>query len=145
VPKSLLDTSAYIDFQRARKHRREAWAANTLRHVAGCIALQGKLCMSTPTVMEIVHGLTPPASRQVFRDQIMPAFEILVFEESAACLAGEIYARLERARQRIGISDTQVAAIAITRGLTLATSNSKHFQRVVDLGFPLELENWRDA
>ena len=144
MPKSLLDTTTYIDFQRARKNRREIWATNTLRHVADYIAQHGKLCLSTLTVMEIACGLTAQGHVQVFRQQIVPTFEIVGFNEDSACLAGEIYAKLDIARLRIGIPDTAVAAIALTHGLTLTTSNYRHFQRIVDLGYPLILENWRN-
>ena len=145
MPKKLLDTSTYVDFQRARKHRREPWATNTLRHIAKCIIEQGKPCLSTPSIMEIVDGLKPPTTLAIFRHQVLPTFEIIGFDEAEACLAGEIYRKLETQRQRIGIPDTQLAAIAITRGLTLVTSNYKHFQRIIDLGYLLQLENWRDA
>ncbi len=145
MSKRLLDTNAYVDFQRARKHRREPWAVNTLRHLANYIAKQGKPCLCTPTVMEIVHGLKPPTTIVIFRQQILPSFELIGFNEDEACLAGEIYRELEAQRQRIGIPDTQIAAVAITHGLTLVTANVKHFQRVIDLGYPLTLENWRDA
>jgi predicted nucleic acid-binding protein len=95
--------------------------------------------------MEIVHGLKPPTTIVIFRQQILPSFELIGFNEDEACLAGEIYRELEAQRQRIGIPDTQIAAVAITHGLTLVTANVKHFQRVIDLGYPLTLENWRDA
>jgi predicted nucleic acid-binding protein len=62
-----------------------------------------------------------------------------------ACLAGEIYAKLERVWQRIGILDTGIAAISIQEGFTLVTSKTSHFQRIKDLGYPLQFENWRDA
>ena len=91
----------YVDFQRARKHRRELWATNTLRHIANCIVDQGKPCLSTPTIMEIVDGLKPPNTLTIFRQQILPTFEIIGFDEAEACLAGEIYRKLETQRQRI--------------------------------------------
>ncbi len=31
----------------------------------------------------------------------------------------------------------------ISYGLTLVTSNTGHYQRVIDLGFPLQIEHWR--
>jgi len=36
-----------------------------------------------------------------------------------------------------------IAGIAIHQRLTLVTGNTKHFERIVDLGFPLPLEDWR--
>ena len=94
--------------------------------------------------MEIVHGLRPPATLEIFRQEVLPAFEVVGFDEEEACFAGEIYKKLELRRQRIGIPDTQLAAVAISRGLTLVTSDGRHFQRVIELGYPMALENWRE-
>jgi tRNA(fMet)-specific endonuclease VapC len=60
-------------------------------------------------------------------------------------LTGEIYDRLEENRQRIGVADTAIAATGIQQKLVVVTSNTKHYQRIVDLGFPLRLESWRDG
>lgn len=72
-------------------------------------------------------------------------FEIVGFDLESACLAGEIYNKLEASRQRIGLADTGIAAIALRQNLIVVTSNLRHFQRIVDLGYPLQLENWREA
>ena len=80
----------------------------------------------------------------MFRQQTLPAFDVIGFDVDSACLAGGIFSKLELARQRIGVADTAVAAVALTRGLTLITSNDKHFQRVINLGYNLTLENCRN-
>jgi tRNA(fMet)-specific endonuclease VapC len=36
-----------------------------------------------------------------------------------------------------------IAALAIVNGLELVTGNTKHYQRVQQLGYPLTLANWR--
>jgi predicted nucleic acid-binding protein len=36
-----------------------------------------------------------------------------------------------------------VAAIALQHGLTLATGNTAHYERVKALGYALDIENWR--
>jgi tRNA(fMet)-specific endonuclease VapC len=98
--------------------------------------------------MEITRGFEPklsPSKLQVFRESIVPSFDIIDFDLQMACLAGEIYAKLDGARAGIGLADTAVAAVALRTELTLVSSNVRHFQRVVDLGYPLRLENWRDA
>jgi len=46
--------------------------------------------------------------------------------------------------QQIGHLDPFIAATAIANDRPLVTNNTKHYQRIVDLGFPLELENWRE-
>lgn len=95
--------------------------------------------------MEIVQGVRSPEVLQVFRHHVMPSFEIVSFEETGAFIAGEIFSRLEAQGNRIGIPDTQVAAVAIANGLTLVTSNEAHFGRVTALGYPLRVENWRNG
>ena len=36
-----------------------------------------------------------------------------------------------------------IAAVAIVRGVVLVTGNTEHYQNIVDLGYALELDNWR--
>jgi tRNA(fMet)-specific endonuclease VapC len=36
-----------------------------------------------------------------------------------------------------------IAAIALQQGLELVTSNTSHYQRIQQLGYPLALTNWR--
>ena len=40
--------------------------------------------------------------------------------------------------------DPFIAATAIEQQMVLATGNIAHYERIVDLGFPLELANWRE-
>ena len=97
--------------------------------------------------MEIASGFEEelrPAQLQNFLVNVVPMFETIGFGVAEACLAGEIYAKLEDKRQRIGVADTGIAAIAILNRLTVVTSNVKHFQRIADLGYSLQLENWRE-
>jgi len=37
-----------------------------------------------------------------------------------------------------------IAACAINRGMTLVTGNPKHYRFVIDAGFSLDLENWKE-
>jgi tRNA(fMet)-specific endonuclease VapC len=69
--------------------------------------------------------------------------EVLALDREAASIAGRIYGELERTGQTIGRLDPLIAAIAIHHDLELVTGNEKHFERVVSLGFPLRLGNWR--
>jgi len=47
--------------------------------------------------------------------------------------AGRIYTELEVRGQAIGLRDTMVGAIALTRGYTLATRNIEHLQKIPGL------------
>jgi tRNA(fMet)-specific endonuclease VapC len=147
VRRVLLDTSAYIDLQRARNHRREAWAINSLRQATAYSRQFGKPFLSTMAVMEIARGLEREQNAVKLRDffeYVAPNFEIVGFDFHAACLAGKIYAELQNSRNIIGVYDVGIAAIAIQEDMTLVTSNDKHFQRITALGYPLKLENWRN-
>ena len=148
MPKVLLDTTAYVDLERIPKQLHKPWAVNTMRHAAAYALEHGRPYLSTLTPIEIARGYEQelnPAKLQIFNRDIVPTFQIIGFDLQAACLAGEIYAKLERTRQRIGIPDTSIAAIAPQEGFSVVTSNTGHFQRIVNLGYPLQLENWREA
>jgi predicted nucleic acid-binding protein len=47
--------------------------------------------------------------------------------------AGHIYAKLEQQGQPIGLRDTFIAAIALTRECSVATRNQAHFNRISGL------------
>jgi tRNA(fMet)-specific endonuclease VapC len=63
---------------------------------------------------------------------------VIPFDEGAADRFALVAAALARRGQPIGALDTLVAAHALSRGLTLVTNNTKHFNRVPGL----EIENW---
>lgn len=58
---------------------------------------------------------------------------ILPLTSKAAQKAGHIYAQLERQGQPIGLRDTLIAAIALTRECSIATRNQAHFNRISDI------------
>jgi tRNA(fMet)-specific endonuclease VapC len=62
----------------------------------------------------------------------------LDFDENAARGCGELRAELERKGTPVGPYDLQIAAIALTHGLTLVTHNTREFGRVPNL----LLEDW---
>lgn len=145
--KVLLDSTTYVDLERLTKQIHKPWAINTMRNASAYSQTQGKPFLSTLTAMEIAAGFNRefgPKKLQVFLQESVPSFEVVGFDLETACLTGEIYTRLEKARLRIGIPDTGIAATAIREGLVLVTSNIKHFQRVIDLGYPLTIANWRE-
>jgi len=146
VAKVILDTSTYVDLQRAPRHRNAAWALNTMKNAAAHVAAYGKPGVSPLGIMGIEAGFERDLrarKRKEFVEGMLPMFELISYGIEEACLGGEIYADLEGNRQRIGVVDTGIAATAVVRGLTLVTANLGHFQRIVDLGYPLTLETWR--
>ena len=97
---------------------------------------------SAITVGETVYG----AQRSARTDELLSRLETLVwpnvtilpFDRVAAETYGRVRAELERAGVSIGELDTRIAAIALSRDLTVVTGNVRQFNRVPGLA----VENW---
>ena len=63
------------------------------------------------------------------------------FDREAAEVYGPLRAELERQGRPLAAPDLQIAAIALSRDLTLITGNVRHFGRVPGL----RVENWLAA
>jgi predicted nucleic acid-binding protein len=101
--------------------------------------------VSVVTICEIVEGLESQGNHEGTAAFLKLAkdFEVMPVETEEAVLAGRILGALTRSGQKIGDLDPFIAAVAIQNQRPLVTNNSQHYQRIVDLGFPLVLENWR--
>ncbi|RYG99234.1 MAG: type II toxin-antitoxin system VapC family toxin [Alphaproteobacteria bacterium] len=136
-----------MDLEKAVKHRRDVWAANSITNALAYRNEHDKPYLSVITVMEILRGLhrdIDPAKAERFKLSAPANFQFLDVTTGVSYLASEIIGKLEDARMTIGIADSLIAATAIQHGLVLVTANRKHFQRVVDLGYSLTLQNWRE-
>jgi tRNA(fMet)-specific endonuclease VapC len=105
----------------------------------------GFLTLSVISVMETIQGYQRigAANRiQAFRNAIASE-EILLFDQDAADLAGQIAGDLDRVGRPIGRCDPMIAAIAIIHGLELVTGNTAHYHRLHQLGYQFTLVNWR--
>jgi tRNA(fMet)-specific endonuclease VapC len=96
---------------------------------------QGVCTLSTVTVMEIIRGFQKNQSQRKLQSFLSAVAleEVLVFDHSAAELAGRIAGELERVGRPIGLADPMIAPIALTHGRELTTGNLSHFQRVQQL------------
>lgn len=96
--------------------------------------------VSTVTEAELRFGCRKSGSHQL-SDQIerfLNEVIVLSFDGDAARQFAVIRVQLERSGQPIGNLDTMVAAVAMSRSLTLVTHNLRHFQRIPGL----DCEDW---
>jgi len=105
----------------------------------------GNIRISSMTFFETQRGLvhTPKPKKAQALIELARTLIVLPTRKEEAELAGTIHGLLKRQGQPIGEIDPIIAATAITFDLVLATSNVRHFRRVVDLGFPLQIEDWK--
>jgi len=71
-------------------------------------------------------------------ENLLKPLDILAFDGAAARSYAEIRVALEARGMPIGETDTRIAAIAVSRDLTVVTGNVRHFERVPGLA----VENW---
>ncbi len=108
-------------------------------------AADGQMGIATIVWHELVFGakrLVPSRRRTVIerylRDVVEPTLEVFDYDkEAAAWHAGE-RARLQQLGDTASFADGQIAAIAMTRDLTLVTRNVADFERFEGL----RVENW---
>ena len=95
--------------------------------------------------MEVIRGFQGNNSTRRLNQFVtyLATQEVLPFDEAAGDLAGRIAGDLQRAGWIIGVTDPMIAAVAISQGLELVTGNTRHFGRIVQLGYPLIVVNWR--
>lgn len=138
MERTLLDTDIFSEVLK-RKHQHVVAVAHAYYQQFGYYTT------SMITVLEVVkgfHKVNREVEIQTFLEHVAEA-EVLTLTMKSAELAGRIYAKLERTGQPIGRADPIIAAIAITENLLLATGNTKHYERIQQLGYDLRLTNWK--
>jgi len=101
-------------------------------------------CTTSVTLGELLYGAARRGSPQLtlrVEELILSAGLVLPFDEPAARAYADVRFSLEQAGRRLAGPDLRIAAIALSRGVTLVTGNVRHFARVPDL----RVENWLDA
>jgi tRNA(fMet)-specific endonuclease VapC len=138
MKKSLLDTDIFSEVLKGRD-------PVVARAAKSYLSEHGVLTLSSATVLEVSKGLyrtrypdSLPALLEVFE-----AHEILDITPEQARLAGQILAELDRHGIPTGVIDPIIASTAIIHRLPLVTGNERHFQRIHELGFEIEIDNWR--
>lgn len=140
MERSLLDTDTFSEMLRGHNARVER-RSDAYLSVFECFTL------SVTTITELIDGLRRmgrDAQIELLLEKISTErHEIVPIDLDTAILAGRIFGDLHRTGRPIGRSDPFIAAIAIYKDLLLITGNTKHFERIQALGYPLRLENWR--
>ena len=138
MDKVLVDTDILSDFLRGKN-------AAVQERARAYLADRARLTLSVVTVFEIVRGRHHAG--QLDHAATFLAWtrnaEVLAFDAVCAVRAGEIAGALYQAGKPLGVADVFIGATALVHGLTVATANVKHYERLVPLG--LRLENWREG
>ena len=97
------------------------------------------------TVGEIFFGAYNSARVQANLHRVRtflspPGPQVLPIDDVAAECCGRFKAALHRAGKPISDVDLFIAGIAASRGLTVVTNNTEHFERIGEI----RLENWKN-
>lgn len=135
---ALLDTDIVSELLRAKNSKVVGKGRDYLRQF-------GNYTTSAVSVVELVRGFQKAGQASLIDDLkvLLSQHEVLPLDQESAIVAGMITGRLQSAGQPIGQADPMIAGIALHHDLVLVTGNTAHFERIVRLGFPLRLDNWR--
>jgi len=125
--KYLLDTNACITCLRRKPSPVVArLRAQSPDDVALCSIVRAELLFGAERSRD-------PVNERAVVERFLEPFISLPFDDQAASHYARIRYALERAGQRIGAHDLEIAAIALARGHTVVTHNVSEFGRVPGL------------
>lgn len=93
----------------------------------------GTLATTTVNVFELLSGAGPDRVRETV-ERLLGAMTILPLEDSAGRAAADVRRALDAAGTPIGMADSLIAGICLSRSAVLLTRNVAHFSRVPGLG-----------
>ena len=102
---------------------------------------QGKMCISTVTLGELINGAersAQPERNLADIEGLAARLELAPFDTVAATHFGQLRAELYSIGKPIGPYDMMIAGHARSQGLVLVTNNEREFGRVPGL----RIENW---
>ncbi len=95
-----------------------------------------RACISVATRTEILAGMRPHEEERTM--ELLDSLDSLLVDEAVADRAGRLIYQYARRGIQLSFPDAVIAATALQHGLTLATTNPKHFP-MPDLRFhPLD-------
>ena len=104
----------------------------------------GELAIPAPVWHELRYGWLrmPDGQRKDaighYVQEVVAALPVLPYDTTAARIHAELRSTCERTGRLLPFVDGQIAAIAMTHGLTLVTRNTKDFSGIAGL----RLDNW---
>ncbi|RNL52298.1 type II toxin-antitoxin system VapC family toxin [Pedobacter jejuensis] len=119
----LIDTSILIDYFRKSD-----------KINSKLIALFDKgydFVISAITYYEIYSGANE--NQLNFWNKLLLKIDVLPFDEHAAKASVEINNELKKSRNQLAVADLFIAGTALSNNLSLATLNTKHFERIKSL------------
>lgn len=135
---ALLDTDILLDIL----HGRHPTVQENARRY---LARHGGYTITAITVAELARGTVGGQEAATWLDTLLEQVEVIVLDAVSAKIAGRIYQQLENQGMRVGFADCLIAGIALNHEKTLVTANSRHFHRIIALGYPLDIVDWRTA
>lgn len=123
--RTIIDTDILIDLLRDKKE--------AISFIAQLECENLTLCTTVINIFELHHGAhksKEPEKNLQAVNKLLRRLVILSLSYRSAQRAGHVYAELEKKGQDIGIRDTLIAAIALTRECTVATRNIGHFSKI---------------
>ena len=97
--------------------------------------------ISSLVLAELIYGALAaqdPAQARRRLDRFLPSLRVVPFDSAAEEAYGRIRLALRQKGRPVGDADTWIAAVAVARGATLVTHNTKHFEQI----HGLEIEDW---
>lgn len=113
----LLDTSVLIDVLNG-KHNRNAL-------LKGLLSQGDMLACCAVNVSEVYAGMRPKEESRT--EQLLQSLEYFEISWEVARLAGLLKRDYSKKGQTLSLSDTTIAAVALSYNLTLITDNVKHY------------------
>ncbi len=119
----LLDTSILIDFFRKTDNRNS---------ILFSLAKEGyNFAVSAITTYEIYCGVN--AMQLEYWKSFLSKTIILPFDVNVSIVAASVYKELKKKSSLVETADLLIASTAIANGISLATLNKKHFERIEKL------------
>lgn len=94
-------------------------------------------------VLRLPDGRRKSELQKFLKEDVFESFPTVAYDERCASVHAQIRAEMERSGNPVPYADSQIAAIAVANGMTLATRNVRHFIPIQSVA-PLLLENWFD-